>query len=181
MYQNKALGVVGGVLGRNAKLKFQQRITGKSVFLIYQYTFWNVSIVNTINCNFAQTCGHSWSKVPQRRSQRWRCSQIDWRRTGGRQQCQERTSASLSHTHFLTLPLQNTFQSIATKNIFHFIVSVPTVEEEKVHLSCPSSRLGFYRASIPLRNWALFQIIDSICPLFIDYMFCNGSENQNPF
>ena len=39
MYQNKAFGVVGGVLGRNAKLKFQQRITEKSVILIYQYTF----------------------------------------------------------------------------------------------------------------------------------------------
>ena len=53
MYQIKSLGVVGGALGRNAKLKFQHRITEKSVFLIYQYTFWKFSIVNTINCNFA--------------------------------------------------------------------------------------------------------------------------------
>ena len=53
MYQIKALGVVGGALGRNAKLKFQHKITEKSVFLMYQYTFWNFSFVNTINCNFA--------------------------------------------------------------------------------------------------------------------------------
>ena len=54
MYQIKSLGVVGGALGRNAKLKFQHRITEKSVFLIYQYTFWKFSTVNTINCNFAK-------------------------------------------------------------------------------------------------------------------------------
>ena len=28
-------------------------MTGKSVFLIYHYTLWNVGIVNTINCTFA--------------------------------------------------------------------------------------------------------------------------------
>ena len=48
------------------------------------------------------TCAHSWSKVPRRRTQRWRCSQTDWKQTGGRQQCQERTSAYLSQKALLT-------------------------------------------------------------------------------
>ena len=53
MCQNKLLGVVGGVLGRNASLIFQNLFTGKSVFLINQFTFWNFSNVNTIKCIFA--------------------------------------------------------------------------------------------------------------------------------
>ena len=54
MCQNKLLGVVGGVLGRNTSLIFQKLFTGKSVFLINQFTFWNFSHVNTIKCIFAQ-------------------------------------------------------------------------------------------------------------------------------
>ena len=54
MCQNKLLGVVGGVLGRNASLIFQKLFTGKSVFLINQFTFWNFSNVNTIKCIFAK-------------------------------------------------------------------------------------------------------------------------------
>ena len=53
MCQIKLLGVVGGVLGRNTLLIFQQRFAGKSVFLINQFTFWNFSIANTIKCIFA--------------------------------------------------------------------------------------------------------------------------------
>ena len=54
MCQNKLLGVVGGVLGRNTSLIFQKLFTGKSVFLINQFTFWNFSNVNTIKCIFAE-------------------------------------------------------------------------------------------------------------------------------
>ena len=53
MCQNKLLGVVGGVLGRYTLLIFQKLFTGKSVFLINQFTFWNFSNVNTIKCIFA--------------------------------------------------------------------------------------------------------------------------------
>ena len=54
MWQNKLLGVVGGVLGRNTSLIFQKLFTGKSIFLINQFTFWNFSNVNTIKCIFCQ-------------------------------------------------------------------------------------------------------------------------------
>ena len=54
MCQNNFLGVVGGVFGRNASLIFQKLFTGKSVFLINQFTFWNFSNVNTIKCIFAK-------------------------------------------------------------------------------------------------------------------------------
>ena len=53
MCQNRLLGVVGGVLGRNTLLILQKLFTGKSVFLINQFTFWNFSNVNTIKCIFA--------------------------------------------------------------------------------------------------------------------------------
>ena len=53
MCQNKLLGVVGGVLGRYTLLIFQKLFTGKSVFLINQFTFWNFSHVDTIKCIFA--------------------------------------------------------------------------------------------------------------------------------
>ena len=60
MCQNKLLGVVGGVLGRHTLLIFQKLFTGKSVFLINQFTFWNFSHVNTIKCIFAswEQCFH---------------------------------------------------------------------------------------------------------------------------
>ena len=60
MCQNKLLGVVGGVLGRNASLIFQKLFTGKSVFLINQFTFWNFSNDNTIKCIFAH---RSWDEA----------------------------------------------------------------------------------------------------------------------
>ena len=85
-----------------------------------------------------KTCAHSWSKVPRRRTQRWRCSQTDWKQTADRQQCQERTSAYLSQK----APHTQIF-------IFHFR-GASVGGEGKVHLSCPPSRLAFYRASIPL-------------------------------
>ena len=56
MCQNKLLGVVGGVLGWHTLLIFQKLFTGKSVFLINQFTFWNFSHVNTIKCIFARQC-----------------------------------------------------------------------------------------------------------------------------
>ena len=62
MCQIKLLGVVGGVLGRNTLLIFQQRFAGKSVFLINQFTFWNFSIANTIKCIFADWRWWSWLK-----------------------------------------------------------------------------------------------------------------------
>ena len=43
MCQNKLLGVVGGVLGRYTSLIFQKLFSGKSVFLINQFTFWKFS------------------------------------------------------------------------------------------------------------------------------------------
>ena len=58
MCQNKLLGVVGGVLGRYTLLIFQKLFTGKSVFLINQFTFWNFSHVNTIKCIFASQFYH---------------------------------------------------------------------------------------------------------------------------
>ena len=48
MSQNKALGWGGFWEGTH-----RWYFTGKSVFLIYQYTFWN--IINTINCIFAES------------------------------------------------------------------------------------------------------------------------------
>ena len=64
MCQNKLLGVVGGVLGRNTLLIFQKLFTGKSVFLINQFTFWNFSHVNTIKCIFAQIVSLYFTWVP---------------------------------------------------------------------------------------------------------------------
>ena len=43
MCQNKLLGVVGGALGRYTSLIFQKLFSGKSVFLINQFTFWKFS------------------------------------------------------------------------------------------------------------------------------------------
>ena len=62
MCQNKLLGVVGGVLGRNASLIFQKLFTGKSVFLINQFTFWNFSNVNTIKCICKPPLAKKWMK-----------------------------------------------------------------------------------------------------------------------
>ena len=43
MCQNKLLGVVGGVLGHYTSLIFQKLFSGKSAFLINQFTFWKFS------------------------------------------------------------------------------------------------------------------------------------------
>ena len=43
----------GMTLHRTTSLIFQKLFTGKSVFLINQFTFWNFSNVNTIKCIFA--------------------------------------------------------------------------------------------------------------------------------
>ena len=43
-----------GTQGKNMGCCGKFRITEKSLFLINQYTFWNFSIVTTINCNFAR-------------------------------------------------------------------------------------------------------------------------------
>ena len=66
MCQNKLLGVVGGVLGWYTLLIFQKLFTGKSVFLINQFTFWNFSNVNTIKCIFAHDSSKKFGGCPQK-------------------------------------------------------------------------------------------------------------------